>query len=156
MNAISLCSLLFASIVPPTTTHKGKQFAADNVIEASWELQKIPGERVGVTATPTPTGWPAWSDGGKFPLDAQLRWVRLSITVTKPKVERFELHLIECNGVDNAKAHFLALRVLRQPDYARCGFYLVKGSPQALEWFTKHYGAETYATNPKPANDEKK
>ena len=155
MQVFALGSLLIATLVPPTTTHKGKQIAADNVIEAGWELQKIPGENVGVTATPTPN-WPRWSDSGKFPLDVNLRWVRVSVLVTKPKVERFELHLIECNGVVNAKAHFLALRILRQPDYARCGFYLVKGSPQALEWFTKHYGAEMYATNPKPANDEKK
>lgn len=156
MQAIALCSLVTATLVPPTTTHKGKQIAADNVIEAEWELQKIPGERILGTASPITNMFRPWSDGGKFPLDAQLRYVSLSITVTKPKVDRFELHLIECNGVDNAKAYFLALRILRQPDYARCGIYLLKGSPQAIEWFTRHYGAETYATKPAAPKDEKK
>jgi hypothetical protein len=155
MQAIALCSLLTASIVPPTTTHKGKTIAADNVIEAGWELQNIPGERILGTASPTDKPRP-WTDDGKFPLQDQLRFVSLSITVTKPNVHRFELHLIECNGADKAKEYFLALRILRQPDYAQCGRYLLKGSPEALEWFTKHYGAKTYATNPKPANDEKK
>lgn len=155
MQAIVLCSLMTATLIPPTANHKGKRIEADNVIEAAWELQKIPGERVGVTATPT-NNWLGWSDGGKFPLDVKLRWVRLSITVTKPKVERFELHLIECNGVINAKAHFLMLRLLRQPDYARSGLYLLKGSPQALDWFAKHYEIERYATDAKPPENEKK
>jgi hypothetical protein len=155
MHALVLCSLLAATIVPPTTTHKGKSIKADNAIEAAWELEKLPGERLGTTASPT-DNWPAWSDDGKFPLDAKLRWVRLSITVTKPKVERFELHLIECNGVINAKIHFLMLRVLRQPDYARSGLYLLKGSPQALDWFAKHYEIERYATDAKPPENEKK
>lgn len=143
MQTMALCSLVFAILVPPTQTNKGKQITAPTVTEAGWELQKLPGEKVGVTATPT-NNWPAWSDDGKFPLEVNLTWVRQSVTVNKPKLNQFELHLIDCDSVDNAKKYFLVLGIVRHVDYAQSGKYLIKGSPQALDWFTQHYGAVRY------------
>ncbi len=76
--------------------------------------------------------------------------------VTKPKFAQFEFHIIDCDSVDKAKLYFVQLRILRQPDYARSGKFLLKGSPQAIDWFAKHYGVERYKTNPEPLPKDKK
>jgi hypothetical protein len=52
--------------------------------------------------------------------------------------------------------YFLQLHILHCPDYAQSGKYLLKGSPQAIDWFAKHYGCVRYVTNPEtPAKDNK-
>ena len=156
MHALTLCALLVPPglVVPPTTTFKGKQIAAPTVTEAGWELQKLPGENVGITATPTDR-WPAWSDDGKFPLEVNLSWAGVNFLVTKPKLERLKLWIIDCDSTDNATKYFLQLRILRCPDYAQSGKYLIKGSPQALDWFTKHYGAVRYGVTEPLTKDKK-
>jgi|GEM_PF-6656826 len=157
MHTLILCSFLIplSVIAPPAKTYKGKVLAAPNVTEAGWKVQEIPGERVGVTATPTDK-WEPWDDDGKFPLDVNLAWVRLSITVTKPKLEKLTLYIIDCVSEEDAKKHFTKLRMLRCPDYARSGRYLIKASPEAFKWFTKYYGAERYEVVPETPPKDKK
>ena len=156
MHTLTLCALLVPPglVVPPTTTFKGKPLAAATVFEAASEIGKLPGEKVGLSATPT-NNWPAWSDDGKFPLEVNLSWARIEF-FCKPKGDWVQMHIIDCDSTDKAKKYFAQLRALRHLDYAQSGKYLIKGSPQALDWFTKHYGAARCATSPEtPAKDKK-
>jgi hypothetical protein len=154
LAATSLVVSLWLSPAP-VKTYKGKPLDAVNVTEAGWELQKLPGEKsVGIFATPTDR-WPAWNDDGKFPLEVNLTWAGIDFLVTKPKLERLKLYIIDCGSTDNAEKYFTLLRLSKSPDYARSGKFLIKASPQALEWFTKHYGAVRYEIAPKaPAKDK--
>jgi len=67
-----------------------------------------------------------------------------------------ELHVIDCDSIHKANLYFLQLRILRQPDSARSGKYLLKGPPQSIDWFAKHYGVERYTTNHEPLPKDKK
>jgi hypothetical protein len=156
MHTLALCtfaaSLWFS--VPPAKTYKGKAFTADNVADAASEFQNVSNKAVGVTATPT-DNWPRWNDDSKFPLDVDLLWSRVEFFGPKPKSERLQLYIIDCGNEKDAKKYFTQLRILRCPDYARSGKYLIKASPQAFEFFTKYYGAERYEVVPKaPAKDK--
>jgi hypothetical protein len=158
MHVFILCAVVFPrGVGAPPTTVKGKPLATADVYASVYELQKLPGARIfGGATPPSREPWDPWDDGGKFPLDVRLTWGGIKFYGPEPKNEKLSLDVIDCDSTEKAKAYFAQLRVLRQTEYAQSGKYLIKGSPAALDRFTKHYGAVRCDVPPAAPKADKK
>lgn len=150
MHSLALLSLLVPNglLMPPVTKHKGPHVLWENAYTAQIHFADI-GEANNIHATGGSERY--WRDGGKFPSKENLEYSGVgfwdskdTVRDTKKGSEICWMFVIDCKTEANAKKLFLLCRLYRLPNYARSGEFLIHSDPRAFEYFTKHFGGESY------------
>jgi hypothetical protein len=154
MHAAALLSVMVTHglIMPPVEKHKmGEQLRADfpwTVIHSLTRANKstIAPKQTRNYDDPEKGNRRPWSDGEVFKslLPEKFGWSGATFCVS-PSTTILTLDIINCGTDERAKEIFLQLRMLRVPDYARSGKFLIKADEETFKWFLQNFGAERYS-----------